>query len=93
MTSPTPNQKSVSQILGELAGAASLCWMPRPIGVFDSTTASKFVDDATKEVEAVLEAERKVVSDLHQKLDMLRDIVHDDVPHQYQTRLLEALKQ
>src|SRR3990167_2956778 len=69
MTSPTPNQKSVSQILGELAGAASLCWMPKPIGIFDSTTASKFVDDAVEEIELILEAERKVAESLDKDLD------------------------
>jgi len=32
--------------LGVLAGHASMCWNPRPKGVFDSTEAGKAVDDA-----------------------------------------------
>jgi len=34
-------------ILGELAGGASMCWIPRPsTAVFDSDQASKLVDEA-----------------------------------------------
>lgn len=38
--------QSVSELLGLLAGATSMCWQPRPTGVFDSETASAFVDGA-----------------------------------------------
>jgi len=38
--------KTPKEIIGELAGYASLCWQPRPTGVFDSTEASKAVDQA-----------------------------------------------
>jgi len=37
---------TVSELLGQLAGAASMCWDPRPTGVFDSVTASRYVDGA-----------------------------------------------
>lgn len=33
-----------SQLLGTLAGAASMCWTPAPAGVFDSELASFFTD-------------------------------------------------
>lgn len=36
--------KRLNQIIGEGVGQASLCWQPRPQGVFDSTEASKVVD-------------------------------------------------
>jgi hypothetical protein len=42
--------KDFRQLLEEqvfqLAGAASLCWEPKPDGVFDSTQAKKFADEA-----------------------------------------------
>lgn len=53
-------RQKLPEILGVLAGAASLCWEPRPTGVFDSSLASMFVDRALKECDAVLAAmERK----------------------------------
>lgn len=36
----------LKEVLGELAGSASLCWDPKPTGVFDATCASRFVDEA-----------------------------------------------
>ena len=36
--------------VGIAVGHGSLCWEPRPIGVFDSTEASKAVDKATTEI-------------------------------------------
>lgn len=41
---------SLSRILHELAGAASLCWEPRPTGVFDSQLAIQFVEQALAEI-------------------------------------------
>lgn len=37
---------SVSELIGQFGGAVSMCWEPRPTGVFDSTTAGRFVDGA-----------------------------------------------
>ena len=45
-------RQKLPEILGVLAGAASLCWEPRPTGVFDSSLASMFVDRALKECDA-----------------------------------------
>lgn len=39
-----------SRILHELAGAASLCWEPKPTGVFDSSKAILFVEEAIKKL-------------------------------------------
>lgn len=47
----------------ETVGAASLCWEPKPTGVFDSEKASKFAVDLcfnlADEVERMREALRK----------------------------------
>jgi hypothetical protein len=39
-----------SRILHELAGAASLCWRPKPNGVFDTELNLTFVKEALKEL-------------------------------------------
>jgi len=49
---PAPYDREVARILGELAGAASLCWNPRPTGEFDSGAATKFVDQALRSLAA-----------------------------------------
>lgn len=41
-----------SRILHELAGAVSLCWEPKPTGVFDSQKALGFVEAALAELRA-----------------------------------------
>lgn len=51
MKDDKPVIEIIREKLGGLAGAASLCWIPRPEGVFDSTQASKFVDETTLEME------------------------------------------
>lgn len=47
-----------SRILHELAGAASLCWSPRPVGVFDTQAAIGFVEAALKELRESAHTER-----------------------------------
>jgi len=37
---------SVSELIGQFGGAVSMCWDPTPTGVFDSVTASRFLDGA-----------------------------------------------
>lgn len=44
------NIQQAREILGELAGAVSLCWEPRPTGVFDATTAKKWTDEALEKL-------------------------------------------
>jgi hypothetical protein len=39
--------EAVHRIIGEACGYVSLCWEPRPEGVFDSSLASKQVQEAT----------------------------------------------
>jgi hypothetical protein len=43
---PFLTARTPEQLLGQLAGAASLCWDPRPDGVFDADQAAAFVDAA-----------------------------------------------
>lgn len=45
-----PDPLHLSRILHELAGAASLCWEPRPTGVFDSQMAIQFVEQAIADI-------------------------------------------
>ena len=40
----------LNKILGELAGSASMCWKPKPIGVFDATQALKLTSDARQQI-------------------------------------------
>lgn len=47
-----------SRILHELAGAASLCWEPRPTGVFDSQEAIGYVEAALQELRQSAKQER-----------------------------------
>jgi hypothetical protein len=51
----TTNQPDIDKTLGELAGAASMCWTPKPTGVFDSEQATKFVDEAKAQIEQYIE--------------------------------------
>lgn len=41
----------LGRIVGELAGTVSVCWSPRPEGVFDSSIASDAVNRALKEID------------------------------------------
>lgn len=49
----------LSRVLHELAGSASLCWEPKPTGVFATELALGFVEDAIKELRAALAGEKK----------------------------------
>ncbi len=40
----------LSRVLHEMAGAVSLCWEPKPTGVFASTQACEFVANAITEL-------------------------------------------
>lgn len=51
------NASDIQEVLGQLAGAASVCWDPRPTGVFDSELASEFLDEALARIVTLLEAE------------------------------------
>jgi acyl-CoA thioesterase FadM len=45
------NARDINQIVGECAGAVSVCWSDiDKAGVFDSTQAAKFVTDALAEI-------------------------------------------
>lgn len=51
---PTEAEQSfhdeVKRIVGEACGAVSLCWEPRPEGVFDSVSAAAFVAEAVNQI-------------------------------------------
>lgn len=42
----------LGRIVGEMAGTVSVCWEPRPEGVFDSRPATEAVERALKEIDA-----------------------------------------
>jgi len=44
----------LSRVLHELAGAASLCWEPKPSGVFNTTEALTQVKRAINELRSIL---------------------------------------
>lgn len=49
----------LSRVLHELAGAASLCWEPKPTGVFDTEQALQFVESAIKELRVAIDAAKE----------------------------------
>jgi hypothetical protein len=46
----------LSRILHEMAGAVSMCWEPRPSGVFESSLAAGYVADAIAEIRSHMPA-------------------------------------
>jgi ribosomal protein L29 len=59
MTNPERRER-MNTILGELAGSASMCWKPLPTGVFNSSLAKTYVDQALSNLEALWETKEKV---------------------------------
>ena len=52
---PAPSLRDeVAGEIGQACGSVSMCWDPRPTGVFDSTPAADFIDEATDAVLAVV---------------------------------------
>ena len=49
--------KTLEEILRELAGYASLCWEPKPTGIFDAEEASKAVNSALASLREVMRNE------------------------------------
>lgn len=43
---------SLKEFLGQAIGEASMCWSETPKGIFDSTKASKIVDNLIRNLEA-----------------------------------------
>jgi hypothetical protein len=52
-------EDEIRRAIGECAGAVSMCWDPRPDGVFDSTQAVTYVEGAVARVLSVMAAERE----------------------------------
>lgn len=55
---------TTEQILVHLAGCASICWTPKPKGVFDPELATKGVDEAQAQLHSLL------ISKLPEKREM-----------------------
>lgn len=53
-TDPEKKAEEIRRILGELAGAASLCWVEKPLDIFDASLSANFVDSAFEELNKVL---------------------------------------
>ena len=51
-------EQAVSDAIGECAGYVSLCWNPRPTGVFDSALASAAVQNAVGRAHSAMQEER-----------------------------------
>lgn len=45
--------EALNKIICEAVGAASLCWDPKPTGVFDSSEASRVCEDALNRIKAL----------------------------------------
>jgi hypothetical protein len=52
----TGEDLTLSEILGQALGAASMCWDPRPTGVFDSTRAKRIYEALIAEVQAAMDS-------------------------------------
>ena len=48
-------ETKVREILGQLCGFASMCWEPKPIGIFQSTQLSKEVAEAEATINEIIE--------------------------------------
>ena len=51
-------EQAVREAIGECAGYVSLCWEPRPTGVFDSTLAAAAVEAAVARTHSAMQEER-----------------------------------
>jgi hypothetical protein len=75
---PEDVRQEIDRVVGECAGAVSMCWEPRPEGVFDSTQATTYVRGASDRLMSVLDAEadRRVdrkVADLRAQVEANRE--------------------
>lgn len=50
--------------IGGAVGYASLCWIPKPTGVFDTNEAQKFCDELMKYVDTLLDVVEAVIAHL-----------------------------
>lgn len=65
-------RKKITQQIGEALGYASLCWEPKPTGVFDTTAVSKAMDHAMANIDALLDVVEAInVEDVEEKIAAL----------------------
>jgi hypothetical protein len=48
-------KEEISRVVGEAIGEGSMCWVPIPEGVFDSTQAIGVVDRLVEKIVAIVE--------------------------------------
>lgn len=71
-------EQKIKQILGELAGSASMCWKPRPSNqVFDSTQACSFVQKATNEVMVAITKKDRLAATLLGMTEAMRPLLEE----------------
>ncbi len=81
----------LKETLGQLAGAASLCWESRPTGVFDPATAQKFVDEAVEKLQAVHESQEKKIKVMREALEKIKWSCENDFGREVHSLTCETL--
>lgn len=69
-----PDPLHLSRILHEMAGAVSLCWEPRPSGVFESSTACGYVAAAIAEIRSRMTA---TAQPAHARVPLMDEQIRD----------------
>jgi hypothetical protein len=86
-----PDPLHLSRILHELAGAASMCWTPRPSGVFDSQEAIKHVESAIAEIRERL-AQPKDITAKELLKELLKELYELSASEEIAERAAEEIK-
>jgi hypothetical protein len=79
----------LSRVLHEMAGSVSLCWIPKPSGEFDTSTAIEFVSNAIAELRSIYDAALVPPAPVVPDDGLLTDI--DDVLTSPDVQLFHAL--
>lgn len=98
-TEPT----TLEEALGMMGGTVSLCWSPKPSGIFDSTQASKFVDEAVswvKEHEAQIVTQpwlgmattRQLLEELNSRIGHYRVSVPGNLSNMFEYMLTDGME-
>lgn len=82
-------REKMCNILGELAGAASMCWIPRPSGEFDSSQAIKFVDQAFTALEELMVDDTMDARDkAHRRIDKPTEVSVEEITEIIRQRMM-----
>lgn len=82
--------EKIGKILGEALGMASLCWIPKPTGVFDSTKAVEILDKTVDEIFSCVESVKKPDSQKLLNKKIVEEIIRNEIV--YKTVLEENSK-